>query len=431
MSSHIIISTQGSGLSQPVDERIIRKIDQLVNVGVKDTHEMRRHLDVFVKNEIMSEDEIQPLPSNRRFYPKLSDIRSHIYRATMKHRFSKVDQENEAEKVIHWKASSPEDFFYFRPYGEAPPGHTDVEGDNKEDIQTLLFIHQTAWQRRLLQRYGNDMCLLDATYKTTRYSLPLLFLVLRTNVDYQVVGSFIVQNETKSRLNSAPVWTYFAVDRKTILATDASHLKGLGFVLLQLVDDVWKPVQAGSRFLTPAESRYAMIELEALATCWAMKKCNMFVQGLPHFTLLTDHQPLIPILNSMGIADVENPRLQRLMMKMLPYSFTAEWVKGKDHLAADALSRFPVDQPSLDDELCDVHAEAAVKIQFADESVEDLQLQEVSEAQQNDPQLSQVTEYIRCGWPDSLQEVATIAKPFWPIRHNLYLITPTSGSSII
>ena len=237
--------------------------------------------------------------------------------------------------------------------------------------------------------------------------------------------------EAKSRLSSAPVLTYFAVDRKTFLATDASRLKGLGFVLLQLVNDVWKPVQAGSRFLTPAESRYAMIELEALATCWAMKKCNMFVQGLPHFTLLTDHQPLIPILNSMGIADVENPRLQRLMMKMLPYSFTAEWVKGKDHLAADALSRFPVDQPSLDDELCDVHAEAAVKIQFADESVEDLQLQEVSEAQQNDPQLSQVTEYIRCGWPDSLQEVATIAKPFWPIRHNLYLITPTSGSSII
>ena len=37
--------------------------------------------------------------------------------------------------------------------------------------------------------------------------------------------------------------------------TDASHLKGLGFVLLQLVGDAWKPAQAGSRFLTPAESR--------------------------------------------------------------------------------------------------------------------------------------------------------------------------------
>jgi len=45
-------------------------------------------------------------------------------------------------------------------------------------------------------------------------------------------------------------------------------------------------------------------------------------------------------------------------------------------LAADALSRFPVDEPSLDDELCNIHAEAAVKIQFADKSVEDLQLHE-------------------------------------------------------
>ena len=31
--------------------------------------------------------------------------------------------------------------------------------------------------------------------------------------------------EAKSSLSSAPVLTYFAVDRKTILATDASRLK--------------------------------------------------------------------------------------------------------------------------------------------------------------------------------------------------------------
>ena len=52
------------------------------------------------------------------------------------------------------------------------------------------------------------------------------------------------------------------------------------------------------------------------------------------------------------------------------------------------------------------------------------------EAQQNDPRLSQVTEYIRCGWLDLLQ-IATMAKSFWPIHHNLYLITPASGSSIV
>ena len=105
-----------------------------------------------------------------------------------------------------------------------------------------------------------------------------------------------------------------------------------------------------------------MIELEALGACWAMKKCDMFLQGLPHFKLVTDHQPLIPILNSKGIADVDNPRLQRLMRKMLPYTFTAEWVKGKHHLVADALPRFPVDEPCLEDELCELHAKAAVNV---------------------------------------------------------------------
>ena len=41
------------------------------------------------------------------------------------------------------------------------------------------------------------MLLLDATYKTTRYVLPLFFLVVTTNVDYQIVGTFITENETK------------------------------------------------------------------------------------------------------------------------------------------------------------------------------------------------------------------------------------------
>jgi hypothetical protein len=205
-------------------------------------------------------------------------------------------------------------------------------------------------------------------------------------------------NEAKRRLSSPPVLTYFAVNRPTLLATDASRLHGLGFVLLQMVDGVWKTVQAGSRFLTPTESRYAMIELEALGACWAMKKCDMFLRGLPHFKLITDHQPLIPILNSKGIADVENPRLQRLMMKMLPYTFTAEWVKGKDHLAADALSRFPVDEPCLEDELSELHAEAAVNVHFVDKSTNASQLQELFHQQQADAALLKVIHHVRTIW---------------------------------
>ena len=228
-------------------------------------------------------------------------------------------------------------------------------------------------------------------------------------------------NEAKRRLSSPPVLTYFAVNRPTLLATDASCLHGLGFVLLQMVDGIWKPVQAGSRFLTSTESHYAMIALEALGACWAMKKCDMSLQGLPHFKLVTDHQPLIPILNSKGIADVDNPRLQRLMMKMLPYTFTAEWVKDKHHLAADALSRFPVDEPCLEDELCELHAEAAVNVHFVQMSTTTCHLNELFHHQQADDTLLKVIHYVQSGWPEVRNEVNEEARPFWWVRHNLYM----------
>ena len=36
---------------------------------------------------------------------------------------------------------------------------------------------------------------LDATYKTTQYSLPLFFVCVRTNVGYIIVPEFIVETE--------------------------------------------------------------------------------------------------------------------------------------------------------------------------------------------------------------------------------------------
>ena len=67
----------------------------------------------------------------------------------------------------------------------------------------LLFVHQTKFQKRMLKRYGNSICLLDATYKTTKYSLQLFFVVVKTNVNYQVVASFVVQDETTMAITEA------------------------------------------------------------------------------------------------------------------------------------------------------------------------------------------------------------------------------------
>ena len=53
-------------------------------------------------------------------------------------------------------------------------------------------------QQRMIKLYRNKIRLLDATYKTTKHAIPLFFVALKTNVDYQVVPSFALQDETTS-----------------------------------------------------------------------------------------------------------------------------------------------------------------------------------------------------------------------------------------
>ena len=57
--------------------------------------------------------------------------------------------------------------------------------------------------KRLYERYGVDTLLLDATYKKSRYALPLFFLVVRTNVGYQVIAVFVCQQETGNSIREA------------------------------------------------------------------------------------------------------------------------------------------------------------------------------------------------------------------------------------
>lgn len=64
-----------------------------------------------------------------------------------------------------------------------------------EDDISIVFAHQTQWQRRLLSRYGTHMCLIDATYKTTVYEMPLFFLCVPANVGYFNVATFLLSDE--------------------------------------------------------------------------------------------------------------------------------------------------------------------------------------------------------------------------------------------
>lgn len=71
------------------------------------------------------------------------------------------------------------------------------ESEDDEDLKNkMIFVYQSATMKRMYQRYAPHMVLLDATYKTTRYALPLFFLVVQTNVNFQVVAVLVLQEES-------------------------------------------------------------------------------------------------------------------------------------------------------------------------------------------------------------------------------------------
>ena len=145
--------------------------------------------------------------------------------------------------------------------------------------------------------------------------------------------------KTKEILCSPHILVAFDPNLQTMLQTDASRLKGLGFALLQKHQETWKLVQAGSRFITETKSNYAMVELELLSVVWALRKCRIYLQGLPSFELIVDYKPLESILDTQTLDMVDNPRIQRLKEKLSAFIFYTTWRKGKDHVIPNALSR--------------------------------------------------------------------------------------------
>ena len=93
---------------------------------------------------------------------------------------------------LDWIKRNEADKLFFRP-------RTAIDGR----VTPLLWCYQSEWQRRLLQLYGQDMVLLDATYRVCRYSVPLFFVCVQTNVRYMVVAAFVTTSEESHHIQEA------------------------------------------------------------------------------------------------------------------------------------------------------------------------------------------------------------------------------------
>ena len=237
-------------------------------------------------------------------------------------------------------------------------------------------------------------------------------------------------NDVKAALSRTPVLTFFDPTRPTVLQTDASRLNGVGYALLQQDHGgVWRLVQCGSRFLADVESRYSTIELELVAVVWAMTKCAYYLLGLADFHLLTDHRPLIPILNTYTLDRINSPRLQRLREKIAGYTFTASWRKGSELCIPDALSRSPVSRPSPDDLLIadDVAASVRGVARYSSAHLvpdqaspqPDIFLDHLRQAALQDQLYARLLQCVHSGFPPSKSTLDADLAPFWKMRDDL------------
>ncbi|KAJ4943607.1 hypothetical protein JOQ06_006106 [Pogonophryne albipinna] len=140
---------------EAMDSRVEQQIVKLTLAGVRKLSEIRRHLFNLVNDELFRGE--QPPPrTRRRFYPTDKDIRNILSRTKEGIRESKNDQVNLQLLTPRWLVDDCK--IKYRP--------SQLQEDGT--VTKLLFCYQTAWQRRLLHLYGQQMCLLDATYRTVR-----------------------------------------------------------------------------------------------------------------------------------------------------------------------------------------------------------------------------------------------------------------------
>ncbi|UYV67701.1 K02A2.6-like [Cordylochernes scorpioides] len=220
-------------------------------------------------------------------------------------------------------------------------------------------------------------------------------------------------NLLKQELVSRPNLALFDPSRTTIVSADASSF-GIGGVLRQeQPDGSLKPIAYVSRTLSETEKRYSQIEKEGLAIVWTCDRLKDYVTGIK-IHIETDHKPLIAIFTSKSLEDM-TPRLQRLKMRMMRYSYQISHIAGKKQIVADMLSRKPMSKPHKDE----LEEELSAYIQSIEFPATEERLLEISRKQKEDSLCSQLAKYCMSGWPKNKREVDPELRGYWQFQEDL------------
>ena len=166
--------------------------------------------------------------------------------------------------------------------------------------------------------------------------------------------------QCKTLLHCDSLLVHYDPSKQLVLACDAST-KGVGCVLLHLIDDVECPITLYSRTLTPVEKNYSVLDKEALAVVCGVKKFHCYLYSMS-FIIQSDHKPLEKLLDENNkLSYMTSPRIKRWSLDLSAHDYS--W-KNKCH--ADAMSRLLLNDPERDE--VPLPAEVVILLQTLDYS---------------------------------------------------------------
>ena len=177
-----------------------------------------------------------------------------------------------------------------------------------------------------------------------------------------------------------------------------------GGVLLQLHGQQWKPIAYCSRRLTEVETRYAQIEKE-----------HRYLTGLEQFKLVTDHKPLVPLINSHSLDNVPL-RCQCLLMRLMRFNPVAEYTPGKTLVVADTLSRSPLSSTCAE---MDTQSDGACYVAGVVGGIPASQSKMDMIKTASDANLQSVIKFIHAGWPEHISKVPVSIREYVQVKAEL------------
>ncbi|XP_016664851.1 uncharacterized protein K02A2.6-like [Acyrthosiphon pisum] len=182
-----------------------------------------------------------------------------------------------------------------------------------------------------------------------------------------------------------------------LLSCDASEY-GIGAVLMHIFENgERRPVGYASRILTVAEKKYSVIQKEALAVFWGVKKFSQYLSGRKFF-LETDHKPLLALYGeNKGIPVMASGRIQRWTLYLSEFDYQVLHVKGNNNKMADGLSRLP------DKDDVQTQTNETDYVDFMENTMPiDYEILKVET--KKDKEFNLVIKYLNEGWPIKVSE---------------------------